>query len=189
VNYKIKLNEIKKKHLPELNDEFVKQINKEIHDIATFREAIAEELYKIKQLKQKEQMKEKIREHLLNRLPQFPLPKILVDNKFSSFYNEYKARAAFYKSPEGKESGLSITDLVEQEEDNLEEIKNKLYEEAKRAVRIYIILDAIGDKENILVEDKSLDNLKIDEAQLNILKDKIRMDKIMDFLITKNLKR
>ncbi|MFA6320436.1 MAG: trigger factor [Candidatus Omnitrophota bacterium] len=184
--YHIKAKEIKRRELPELNDEFAKIFGKE--NLAALKEEISKELEE----REKANAEIDAENQVLN--------KIIDDNVFS-VPPSFVARQLDYMVEDAKrhlvEKGFKKEDL--DKKDN--ELKEKFKNEAARKVRLLFILEDIARQEKIEATDADLnDAYKVISAQAgkgedevrayyekedmtDDLKDKIREGKVIQFLL------
>ena len=140
--YKITVNEIKQKILPALDDEMAKQIGS-FQNLQQLKDRLRQQLQLDKRQQQRFDMENQLFDFLL-KANQFEVPESTVERQLQVMVNDAKTRLIYqgYKKEE-----------VESQQDKL---KQTLADNAKRQVRIFFMLGAIAEKENINVTGEEL---------------------------------
>ena len=185
VNFKVKLNDIKERVLPELSDEFAKQY--ELANMEELKKRIEEDLEK--QLE--DQADGKLRQDIIKKLLakyNFDLPQSLLDQEknflLSRYANDYQSK------------GLEVPDITKNVQSNIDK-------RSETNVKVSIVLGKIADNEDIFVSDAEVDNtLKEMAAMYRIpfdqfkqtyeknnllqgLESRLTEQKVLDFMIEK----
>ncbi|OPL15872.1 MAG: hypothetical protein AVO38_09275 [delta proteobacterium ML8_D] len=186
VRFRVVLKAIKERILPELNDDFAKQVSANIKDVEELRNRMRSQLETDKQ----EAAKSSLRQQFLERLREqvdFPVPDRLVDAKLTQMVDNVIGHL--------QERGVDL-ERAGMSEDRL---RLKMREEAVAQVKTEMILDKIAEIENIGVDhdqvseyakyaESQSQRLGMDKQQLqnamvqNVLP-KLRAKKTMDFLL------
>ncbi|MDT8067236.1 MAG: trigger factor [Terriglobia bacterium] len=188
VHYKVTVKGLKKKSLPELNDEFAKELGAELNTIEELRTRIRESLQAEKDHQAEHKAKDKLVEDLVNRY-EFAIPESLVESQVDTRLERgMRALAA---------QGMKVEDLRKMDWGRLREGQR---EAARREVKASLILDKIADAEKIEVPDADVDReieavarqsqQPLDEVRhrltenggLDRIRTRIRNDKALDFL-------
>ncbi|MDY6862905.1 MAG: trigger factor [Thermodesulfobacteriota bacterium] len=190
ISYEVHLKEIKEKIIPELDDEFARDLGTEYKTLEDLKNHIKNIITEQKKSKTEIKLRNDIIEKLIENNP-FEVSPSLVETQVQLMINE--AEQNF------KQQGLSFT----QAGIDPMELKKKYLPEAERRVRGALILESIAEKENIDVEDgeiekriekiasqtgQSLDYLKAfytKKENLDNLTGQLREEKILDFLVSK----
>ncbi|MEA3488732.1 MAG: trigger factor [Candidatus Omnitrophota bacterium] len=185
--FRVEVRDVKEKKLPELDDELAKTLGKNSLDEA--REEIRTQLLERKEANEKVNMKNQIMEQLLDR-HSFDLPASMVSRQLKVLME----RAENELSSKGVDKETIGS--------NREEMKGRLSKEAERKVRLYFMLDKIGDREGIDVSEEEIDswlrsladayNKPLEEVEkyykehdlISGLKEQLREDKTVDFLLS-----
>ena len=201
---KVKISEVKKKTLPEIDDEFAKDLGYET--MTDLREKAREKIYAAKtEHIRKIQQAEIVRK--LVESSTFEVPESLVGKEIEAIM----MHKSISGSKEDSVSQNSVSDTFEPVSSGQEAEKNKeedpqaeLRSKAVRNVQAHFILDTIGRKEGIVVSDNEVDERiaflaqKLSstpesvrnyylyrEGSLDGLKHSIMEDKVMDALLAK----
>ena len=192
--FAITCHEVKAKKIPELNDEFVKDLS--IANVNTLDELKA---HKEKELL--EQKKGEARRNYLNKVittiaekSKISIPDEIIDEQVASRKKDVENRM--------KQSGLTLDQylsiLGQKEEDFLAQLKK----DSKADFTKYLVVDKVGQVENITVSDEDLDlemakiadqyKMKLEDVkkalgnQLGEYRYNIRMNRVEEFLFANN---
>jgi trigger factor len=159
VNVKVRINEVKKKSLPEIDDEFAKDLG--LGNLSELREKLREKITDAKKEHLKKIQKAEILKKLVD-LNSVEVPEILLNRELESISLEKSLSAA--EREEDSESPEVPPDVLEAVpgtdsggKSAEEERADKLREKAIMNVRASIIVDAIGEKEGVVVTDSEVD--------------------------------
>lgn len=191
IHYNVKVQGIKKKSLPELNDDFAKQIG----EFATFDELktrIRERMEAQKKHEVEHQEKESIVDQLVQQ-NDFPVPQALLERQIDTRLERgLRALAS---------QGMRTEDMRRL---NFERLREAQRDAALREVKASLLLDKVAERENIEVTDQDIDTevqmlalqsqQPVDalrarlarEGSLERLRDRIRNEKALDFLYNRS---
>ncbi len=146
--FTVKIKQIKEKQLPELDDEFVKEIS----EFETLEEMKAD--LKEKMLKNaEEQSKTKLEESLIEKVTEaseVKLPDVLVERQIERMMGDMENYL--------RQQGLGMDQFLELSGKTREELQEENRPEAERRTKANLVLDAIVKKEGISVEDSEVDD-------------------------------
>ncbi|MDR3092968.1 MAG: trigger factor [Endomicrobium sp.] len=145
VTFKTKVLEIKEKELPELNDDFAKDI--ETENLEDLKTKLRESMEAKEKHRQDIDVEKQIVDYLLEK-NKFEVPQCLIAKYRESLIEKMKSYM--------KSQGAS----AEYVEEQIELEKEKLKEEAERKVRLSYILDTICTNENLAVNDADIEEEK-----------------------------
>ncbi len=166
--FKVLLKEVKQKRLPEINDDFAKDLGFE--NMERLREGISAELQKEKETERRNRISEKVMDQLIERVD-IPVPARLLEKRLDAMVQEAKAR-------------MKANRLSPEEERNIDNLLRKeLERQAERGIRAGMLLTRIAKEEHISVEDS-----EVEERIKKIAEDTKRgYDYIKDFYEKHNL--
>ncbi|MGB6786938.1 MAG: trigger factor [Candidatus Acidiferrales bacterium] len=189
-NYALEIRAIREKKLPELNDEFVKDLGEGAAGAKTLEELrgkIRERLDAAREEQQKAQAQEKILEELVKR-HDFPVPEALIEHQMDVRLE----RVVRSLTQQGVDPRAVNVDWVS--------MRQRQHDRAERDVKAEILLDRVATAEKIEVGDEEL-NKEIasfaersgesaaavrarltKEGALDRMKSKLRSDKAIDWL-------
>lgn len=145
----IKLISIKEKKVPELTDEWARDLG-EFEDLAALRDRVRRELEKSKAEEARQAMGEEVVETLLQNLD-LELPEKLVEEEMASLLRAWL--------PEGGRGGTAEVEL-----DNL---RQRAREEATKRIKKSLVLRRIAEKEGLTVTEEEVDEEIRSLAQRN----------------------
>ena len=201
---KVKISEVKKKTLPEIDNEFAKDLGYET--MTDLREKAREKIYAAKTEHIRKIQKAEIIRKLVESST-FEVPESLVGKEIEAIM----MHKSISSSKEDSVSQNSVSDTFEPvssgqdtEQKQDEDLQAELRSKAVRNVQAHFILDTIGQKEGIVVSDNEVDERIASLAQklsatpesvrnyylyregsLDGLKHSIMEDKVMDALLAK----
>lgn len=140
--FKIKVKEIKEKVLPQIDDEFAKDLG--YNNLSELKDSIRKVLESQMERQIKQDLERQIIEKLLEN-SNFNVPSSLVDEQLKYIVEEEKGRL--------KKQGLKEEDLKAKDKD----LADKLKPVAERQVKTMFILDEIAHEEKITVSKEELD--------------------------------
>ncbi len=146
VVFEVTLKSIKRKKLPELNDEFAQKINKEFKTYEDLLNDIKERLKKNKEIEEKERQKDEILEKLLEQ-HDFELPESLVNQETNQMIMEY-VKNMYYMGVD-----------VSADQFKPQVLREKFEPEARRRVKATFILLEIAKKEGLDVSTEEINQV------------------------------
>ena len=177
--FKVKLHEIKRKVLPTLNDEFVKEAD--IKDVNT--DELKEHFKKeIQERKENEASEKQLQEliQLISEKAEFEVSDKMIEEEAGYMIDNFKARV--------EQNGLKYEDYLKMTNTDEAKLLQQAKDEAMKSLRQLFVLNEIGLVENITVSDEEVD----EELKKNIkdrigqFKNDLRNNKIVKFLKENN---
>jgi trigger factor len=143
VTFKVTLNDIKEEVLPDLDDEFAKDLGED-GTLEGLKEMIRTDL----EGKYQDVSERGVRRHILDQLieqQEFELPEVLIEHELSALVSE-------------AQNMLRYRGLSPEEEGQTEEVLSKKYRSlAERRVKEYLLLQKAADQEGITATDEVLE--------------------------------
>lgn len=185
--FKIKLHEIKAKELPELDDEFVKDVS-EKETVEEYKEEIKGNLAERLQKESEADVENQIIDKLCELL-EAEIPEAMYDNKANDMLREFDMRL--------RQQGMDMNTYLQYVGGNVEAIKASYMPEAEKRVKLRLALEKVAEKEGFTeVSDEDLEaeytklaemyNMEADRVKAAIaaedLKKDIAVEKAMDFV-------
>ncbi|MCG4585143.1 trigger factor, partial [Anaerosalibacter bizertensis] len=145
--FKVTINEIKEKELPELDDEFAKDVS-EFDTLDEFKESIKEKLEEDMKNKEKVEQEGKVIDKVVE-MSEVDIPEVMVDNQIQNEMGQldYSLRM----------QGLSIDQYFELTNTDIEDFKEQIKPEAEKRVKTELVLEEIAKVEKIEVENEDID--------------------------------
>ena len=166
--FAITIHEVQRKEVPELDDEFVKDIDDELNTVEEWKNKIRDKILQDKEknadIKLENDILEKIAENT-----EIEIPDCMIEDELDYRIQEMEHSMAQY--------GLKFEDYLKYTGETIEKIKEEKREEAVRNVKIRLIFDAICKKEEIKVEPEEL------KEKLADVKDEQRMKEMMNYYV------
>lgn len=181
--FAITLHEVQKKELPEIDDEFVKDIDDELNTVDEWKEkiksGILDKKAKNAEVKLENAIVEKIAENTEIEIPECMIEEEL-DYRIQDFENNLK------------QYGLKMADYLKYSNSSVEKMKDEQRDEATRNVKIRLVLEEICKKENLTVAPEEIQS-KIEGLQgkdlqqaVNYYANQLLTDKLLTFLKENN---
>lgn len=145
--FKIKLHEIKTKELPEVDDEFVKDVS-EKETLDEYKEELKETVAK----RLEEEAEKDIDDQIANKLMELlegEIPEAMYDNQAGDMVREFEMRL--------RAQGMDMNTYMQYMGMDIDSLKGMYKEEAEKRVKLRLALETIARKENIEVTDADLD--------------------------------
>ena len=140
--FKVLLKEVKQKRLPEINDEFAKDLGFENMD--RLRQSVSAELQKEKENERRNKISDKILDQLLAKAD-IPVPGRLLEKRLTAMVQEAKSR-------------MKANRLGAEEERNIDILLRKELEpQAEKGIRAGMLFGRIAKEETIQVEDSDVE--------------------------------
>ncbi|HWU36963.1 MAG TPA: trigger factor, partial [Candidatus Acidoferrum sp.] len=143
VEFKVSVKEVKKRRVPELNDEFAKTVG-DVDSVPSLRDKLREQLKARKTRGQEAELKRALMEKLA-AAHEMELPEALVEAEASSMLQEMLGAV--------RASGGRVQGLTE----NAEALTAKAFELARRRVKESFLLEAVAQQENLAVSEVEVD--------------------------------
>jgi trigger factor len=152
VVFTAKLKEIKSRHLPELDDEFAKEVGV-ASTLEELRGKVREELLATARSKESSHARRQAIDQILQANPEIEVPESMVDNQVEGAIEDM-LRSMAAQGIDPQTSGV-----------DLDRARKEQREPARRSVKAALLLDAIAEKEGIEVAPKDLDEALEKEAR------------------------
>lgn len=189
-HYKLKITGLKRRILPELNDEFAREVSGSeapVETLDALRQRLRENIEAERRHQAQHQTEEKLLDQLLEMHP-FPVPNALVEQQIDSRL-ERSLRSLAMQGIDPRKLNLDWSGLRERQR-----------ESATRDVRLHLLISKIADAENVQAPEEEVDaeinriagqmhqtsevvrQRLTDDGVLDSIKSRIRNQKVMDLL-------
>ncbi len=187
LSFEVKINAVREKKLPELDDEFAKGLG-DIANLSDLREKMQARLVQEAEEATRRRVEEQLRQALLERNA-FEVPRTLVDRQIASMIEDTANRLV--------SQGIDLKKVNM----DFEKMRERFAPNAERSVRLSLLLSAIAEKESIDVPFSEIDaemkematragieyekirELYGDEERLDHLRNRLLDGKVMAFLL------
>ena len=144
ITFKVTLKEIKEEILPEIDDEFAKDLG-EHETLAELKQAVRTKLEQTYEARSERELRRDIIDMLIEQAD-FELPQVLVLHELSALVNDAQ-NALSYR-------GLSLEEAGKTQED----LSKEYHPLAEKRVREYLLLQKVVEQEGITATDEMLEN-------------------------------
>lgn len=192
-DFKIKLNKITAKQLPELTDEYVKK-NAGADSVEAYKSRLKENLENSAKNRSRDETETSIIKEICNHAT-CELPDAMIESEIDGMVNNFANRL--------KQQGLSLEDYVKYMQLTMADFRAQFKEQATERALSQLVIDKIIKLENIKLEDGELDakieeyakaidktadeyKKMINEQQKNYIASDIVITKLFDFLTANN---
>ncbi|MBT2167426.1 MULTISPECIES: trigger factor [Bacillus] len=187
--FKVKIHEIKAKELPELDDEFAKDIDEEVETLAELTEKTKKRLEEAKE----NEADAKLREELVLKASEnaeIDVPQAMVDTELDRMLKEFEQRLQM--------QGMNLELYTQFSGQDEAALKEQMKEDAEKRVKSNLTLEAIAKAENLEVSDEEVDaeltkmaeaynmpveNIKQAIDSTDAMKEDLKVRKAIDFLV------
>ncbi|MCY7885452.1 trigger factor [Bacillus spizizenii] len=187
--FKVKIHEIKAKELPELDDEFAKDIDEEVETLAELTEKTKKRLEEAKE----NEADAKLREELVLKASEnaeIDVPQAMVDTELDRMLKEFEQRLQM--------QGMNLELYTQFSGQDEAALKEQMKEDAEKRVKSNLTLEAIAKAENLEASDEEVDaeltkmaeaynmpveNIKQAIGSTDAMKEDLKVRKAIDFLV------
>lgn len=171
--FKCKVHEVKEEELPELNDDFAKDVS-ECDTLEELRKEKEEELKKAAVARAESQMRNAILEKVYNA-NDIEIPDVMVEDEITSEMNEFDQQL--------RSQGMNLQQYFEYLGRKPEEFREELREEAYKKVKTRMLVSAVADAEDIQATEEDINK----QIELMSIQYKLDADKIREMLGVQNI--
>ena len=163
--FKVKINEIKTKELPELNDEFAQDVS-EFDTLAEYKEDLRKHLEVSKENDAKRTKEDEAIKKIIDKST-MELPDAMIDTQCENMINEFAQRIS--------QSGLTMDQYMQFSGMTIDGLKEQVRPEAITRIQSSLVLEQIAKEENIEVSDEEI-NAEVEKmaAQYGMEADKLK---------------
>lgn len=145
--FKVKINEIKAKELPELNDEFASEVS-EFETLAEYKEDVKKNLEEKKQSEARSAKADEAIQKIIEK-SKMDIPEAMIDTQCETMIEEFAQRIA--------QSGLTMEQYLQFSGLTIANLKEQVRPEALTRIQTSLVLEQIAKEENIEVSDEEVD--------------------------------
>ena len=145
--FKVKINEIKAKELPELNDEFAQDVAG-VDTLAEYKEELKKNLTEKKENEAKKTKEDEAIQKIIDK-SKMDLPEAMIETQCETMVEEFAQRIA--------QSGLTMEQYLQFSGMTVDQLKDQVRPEATTRIQSSLVLEQIAKEENIEVTDADID--------------------------------
>lgn len=146
--FKVKIHDIKRKELPELDDEFAKDVDDEVETLDELKAKIRTRLEENKKL-QAEQIKQEIVIEKATENAEMDLPEVMIENEIDRMIQEFEQRLQM--------QGMNLSMYYQFSGQDEQALREQMKEDAEKRVRSTLTLETISKAENIEATDEDVE--------------------------------
>lgn len=140
VKLKVKMKSVKKIELPEINDQFARDLGR-FENVEHLKKSLREGIKMEKEIAESQRLREEILEKI-SQETSLELPEILVEREKEKMIQEFKETIE-------RKLGLSFEDYLKEIGKEENEFKETFNEQAQKRIKNFLILEKIAKQENI----------------------------------------
>ena len=158
--FKVKINEIKSKELPELDNDFAQDVS-EFDTLAEYKESVKKNLEKTKEDNAKRTKEDEAIAKIIEK-SQMEIPDAMIDTQVQNMIQEFAQRMA--------SQGLSLDQYMQFSGMTIDKLKEQVRPEAVTRIQSSLVLEQIAKDENIEITEEEI------EAELQKMSEMYGMD-------------
>ncbi|MCM3116720.1 trigger factor [Neobacillus sp. MER 74] len=187
--FKVTIHEIKGKELPELDDEFAKDVDDEVETLDALKEKIKTRLENSKKHEAEHHLRDTVVEKAAANA-EVEIPEVMVTNEVNRMLQEFEQRLQM--------QGMNLELYFQFSGQDENALREQMKEEAVTRVRVNLTLEAIAKAENLEVTDEEVNaelenmagmyNMTVDSIKqalggLEGIQSDLKLKKAVDFLV------
>lgn len=187
--FKTKINEIKTKEVPELDDELANELDSEANTVDEYKENLRKQLAESKATEAENVQKEEAITKATDNA-KVDIPDAMIKTEEDRMLQEFAQRL--------QQQGLNLETYFQISGQSEEDLRGQMKEDAEQRVKTNLTLAAIADAENIEASDEdvekeletmssqfgiSVDDIKSTLGNTDIVKNDVRVKKVIDLLV------
>ncbi|MBE7038647.1 MAG: trigger factor [Ruminococcaceae bacterium] len=172
--FKVTVKEIKEKQLPEINDDFVKDVS-EFDTLDDYKKDIKEKLQKANEQKGKQETENLVIDEII-KVAKVDVPDCMIETQLENIARDFDYRLSM--------QGMNLQKYLELTGSDINAFKEQFKEQAEKQVRISLVLEAVSKEEKVKVAQKDID------AEMQKMADnyKMELDKVKELFKEEELK-
>lgn len=188
--FKVRVNEIKKKELPVVDDEFAKDVS-EFETLKELKQDLKEKLLEREERKIKNEIEDNIIEKV-SKNSTVEIPRVMVEKQIDSILQDFDMRLRL--------QGITLSKYLEMSNIQPPVFRSQFEERAREEVKTQLVLEKIAESENISASDAeyeeelekqaknyrySVEDFKkhLTDEDIEYIKSRIVIGKTIDFLV------
>lgn len=187
--FEVKVNEIKTKEIPELDDELAKEIDEEVESLDELRKKMKEQTATEKKTASETALRDDLVEAAA-RNAEIDIPEVMIESEVERMMGEFEQRL--------QQQGMNLDLYFQFSGQDKEALSEQMKDDAINRVRVSLTLEAIGKEENIEVAEEDInaelqkmsDQFGMDVEQIKaalggttVLENDLRFNKTVEFLV------
>lgn len=187
--FEVKVNEVKGKEIPELNDELAKEIDEEVETLDELRTKLKEKTVAEKLSASETALRDDLVE-AASRNAEIDIPEVMINSEVERMMEEFGQRL--------EQQGMTLELYFQFSGQDEEALRAQMQDDALNRVRVSLTLEAIGKAEDVKVEEADIDEeiqkmseqfgmpaeqIKTTLGGTSVLENDLRFNKTVEFLV------
>ena len=191
--FQVEVREIKEKELPDLDDEFAKDVS-ELDTLEELKTDIREKLEEKAQQRAKNELENEVIKKAAE-LTEVDIPDVMIEKQIDTMIRDFEIQLMY--------QGLKLEDYLKHMGNSKDDLRNNLRKDAKERVKTQLMLEKISETEGIIETEEELDHeieklakqykqededkfkKSLGEDELNYIKESIIIRKTAELLVEK----
>lgn len=195
VTFKVKLNGIKAKDLPNLDDEFAKDVS-EFETLKEYKEDLAKKVKEDKEHHAKHEKEHEVIQKLIENV-EANIPDAMIEAQIDESLEQFKSNLSY--------QGITLEKYAEMMNTNIEDLRKQFRPSAESDVKLKLALEYIGKNENVEVTDEEIDtkiedlakqygndnsdSLKKNDNVRTYVKNELKQDKLISLIVDSSVEK
>lgn len=167
--FKVKVNDVKVKELPELDDEFAKEVAA-VDSFAELKENLKKTLEKNNDEKAEREFEEAVITAVIENA-KMDVPEVMVNKEIDAMMKDLEGRLKY--------QGLSLDQYMQFTGNTTEKMRDFMKENAERKVKADLVLEAVAKAEEVKATDEEINERALELGKIYGPKDPEKMAKIL----------
>ncbi|MFC3418303.1 trigger factor [Salinicoccus hispanicus] len=187
--FKVKINSIKSKEVPELDDDLVKELDQDVESVDALKEKLEKDLKESKENEADTTMKEQLIEQASDNA-EIDVPDAMIKTETDRMLQEFEQRLS--------QQGINMEMYQQLSGQDENALRDQMKDDAAKRVRTNLVLKQIAIDENIEVADEDVDkelekmsgqfgigveDIKSTLGDLSMLQEDLKVQKAIDVLV------
>ena len=148
VVFKVHINSIREKEMPELDEDFVKEVSETANTVDEYKAEIREKLEKQAENKAESAFESEVIETVVENA-EIEIPDAMIEDSIDNMMRDMEMRMAY--------QGLKLEDYFKYTGQTMEQVREMYKPSAKEQVKTRLVIEAIMKKEEIKADDNEID--------------------------------
>lgn len=163
--FKVTVKEIKEKQLPEINDDFVKDVS-EFDTLEDYKKDIKEKIAKSNEQRGRQETENNVIDEVL-KIATVEIPGCMIDTQLENIARDFDYRLSM--------QGLNLAKYLEMTGSNIDAFKEQFKEQAEKQVKTSLVLEAVAKAEKVKATEKDVEaEMKKVAESYNMELDKVK---------------
>ena len=172
--FKVKINAIKFQELPELDDEFAKDVS-EFDTFEEYKADVAKKLREAKKAKAKQEVEDSIIAKVVDGT-EIEIPEVMIENSIEGSLHDFATQLSY--------QGLDFKQYLQYTGSTVDSIKEQFRPDAEKKVKTSLVLEKIAKEENIEATESDVEEVINKYAE----QAKMSVDEVKKFIKTEDVK-